>query len=271
MQGCKARAPSCHESLRPAFTCFPVRELNLHTFGRRVTKFTLQWLHLFISLFLLTTATPANYLEQFKSLIDGAGFNLALLVASLFLVLAGTVPSQTSPQTSHAEYPPSTPRSHRYHKNIHSFAMDDGTCTAPSGEQYYSFGLSPKTVTLVVVPIIACIPAFVIWGIPAIWAWIGVFLGGYVRRKTDGRRGQVLKCIEEDEKGYAAKKKTTSSGDTQKGEGNTSGRDSTPNSSQESAFDINTMADNWAGVIGFFHPFWYAFKAKLHSSYTITN
>ncbi|CAN8103357.1 unnamed protein product [Discula destructiva] len=109
--------------------------------------------------------------------------------------------------------------------------MDDGTCTAPSGEKPYSFGTRPKVLALIVAPIIAALPALVIWGIPAIWAWVGVFLGGYLRRKTEGRHGQVLKCIEEDEQSYAEKHKAKSggSGDSKK--------------------------ENWSGIVGIFHPF----------------
>lgn len=96
-------------------------------------------------------------------------------------------------------------------------AMDDGTCIVSSCKQESGFGLSPKTITLIVAPILAIIPAFIIYGIPAIWTWIGIFLGGYVRRKTEGRHGQVLKSIEADEKNYAEKHQGKSSGNTKKG------------------------------------------------------
>lgn len=93
-----------------------------------------------------------------------------------------------------------------------------GSCIVePLGTQPTNFGLSPKTITLIVAPLLAIIPAFIIYGIPAIWTWIGIFLGGYVRRKTEGRCGQVLKCIEADEQSYAEKHKGKSSGDTVKG------------------------------------------------------
>lgn len=130
-----------------------------------------------------------------------------------------------------------------------------GTCSTPSGEQYNSFGLSPKTIALVVAPFIACLPAFFIFGIPAIWSQLGMFFGGYLRRKTEGRRGQVLKSIEEDEKDYAEKHKK-SEGDSKKGEEDDSWEKVQAYPAAGTP-DGNKLADDWAGVVGIFHPFWY--------------
>lgn len=140
--------------------------------------------------------------------------------------------------------------------------MDSGTCSAPSGEQYNSFGLSPKTLALIVAPIIACLPAFVIWGIPAIWMWVGMVSGGYLRRKTEGRRGQVLKSIEEDEKVYAEKHEQKGGGDQKKGEQD-EGWEKVQTCSAPSTPDGNKLADDWAGIVGIFHPFWYVFQDDI--------
>lgn len=99
--------------------------------------------------------------------------------------------------------------------------MDAGTCsTAPSGGEYYRpFGLSPKTLTLVVAPLLALTPAFVLFGIPALWNLLGSFFGAYLRRKTDGRRAHILGLIAEDEKLYAQKEgKKSPASDSEKGE-----------------------------------------------------
>lgn len=98
---------------------------------------------------------------------------------------------------------------------------DGDTCTVDSCEKTNIFSLSPKMVAIIVAPILAALPAFVIWGIPAIWARIGILFGGYVRRKTEGRRDMVLKTIEEDEESYAKKHKIESSGNTKRGTDNT--------------------------------------------------
>lgn len=130
-----------------------------------------------------------------------------------------------------------------------------GTCSTPSGEQYNTFGLSPKTLALVVAPVLACLPAFFIFGVPAIWSWLGKFFGEYLRRKTEGRRGQVLKSIEEDEKSYA-EKHNKGEGDSKKGEEDDSW-EKVQAYSAASTPDGNKLADQWAGIVGIFHPFWY--------------
>lgn len=134
-----------------------------------------------------------------------------------------------------------------------------GTCSTPSGEPYNTFGISPKTLALIVAPILACLPAFFIFGIPAIWSRLGMFCGGYLRRKTEGRRSQVLKSIEEDEKNYAEKHK--SQGDDKKGKEDSSWEKSQAYSASKTP-DGNKLADDWAGIVGFFHPFWYALKRE---------
>lgn len=100
-----------------------------------------------------------------------------------------------------------------------------GSCSAPpSGGQYYRpFGLSPKTLTYIVAPLLALTPAFVLFGIPAIWNLLGSFFGAYLRRKTEGRRAHILGVIAEDEKQHAKKegKKFTASGS---GDGTVDGR-----------------------------------------------
>lgn len=95
-----------------------------------------------------------------------------------------------------------------------------GSCSAPptgGGGYYRPFGLSAKTLTFVVAPLLALAPAFVLFGIPALWNLLGSFFGSYLRRKTQGRRAHILGVIADDEKLYAQKegkkeKKTTASG-----------------------------------------------------------
>lgn len=136
-----------------------------------------------------------------------------------------------------------------------------GTCSTPEGEQYKTFGLSPKTLALVVAPVLACLPAFFIFGIPAIWSWLGKFFGEYLRRKTEGRRGQVLKSIEEDEKSYA-EKHNKGKGDKKKGEEDDSW-EKVQAYSATSTPDGNKLADQWAGIVGIFHPFWYVTQENI--------
>lgn len=94
--------------------------------------------------------------------------------------------------------------------------MDSGTCSPPSegGEYWRPFGLSPKQLTFIIAPLIAFTPAFVLFGIPAIWNLLGSFFGAYLRRKTEGRRAHILGVIAEDEKLYEKKegKKSATTG-----------------------------------------------------------
>lgn len=94
---------------------------------------------------------------------------------------------------------------------------DDGTCTVPSCDQKHSSGLSSKTITLITTTLLAVIPIFIIYGVPAIWTWTGIIVGRYVRGKTEGRQEQVLKSFEEDERIYAVEHKNKSSGNTKEG------------------------------------------------------
>lgn len=146
--------------------------------------------------------------------------------------------------------------------------MDQGTCSTPSGGQCNNFGgLGPKTLALTVAPILACLPAFVIWGIPAIWMWLGMVSGGYLHRKTEGRRGQVLKSIEEDEKSYAEKHGEKGAGNKDKGKED-KGWVITQPSCAGRIPNGNKLTDDWAGIVGFFHPFWYVPRHGPHASDT---
>lgn len=140
--------------------------------------------------------------------------------------------------------------------------MDDsGTCKpGPSGQEYYRpFGMDAKTITFIVAPLIALTPAFVLFGIPALWQLLGSLFGTYLRRKTDGRRTKILEVIAEDEKQYAAKegKKTVQSGSDKGEEDGWEKVEACPSSR---APDGNNSTGDWDGIVGFFHPFWYVFR-----------
>lgn len=95
--------------------------------------------------------------------------------------------------------------------------------------------------TYIITPLLALIPAFVLFGIPAIWNLLGSFFGAYLRRKTEGRRAHILGVIAEDEKQHAKKegKKFTASGS---GEGTTNGRLFLPTHSANYIWQMNGSA-----------------------------
>lgn len=131
--------------------------------------------------------------------------------------------------------------------------MDEGSCTAPSGKEPWSpFGLSPKAITLIVAPAIACIPILILYGIPALWRALGSLLGTYLRRKTDGRRAQLLDVMADDEKKYiheGPKEDTAEKGKKDMWE--------KIEASLMDKLPQDDKADKeWSGIVGFFHPFW---------------
>lgn len=136
--------------------------------------------------------------------------------------------------------------------------MDDSTCKLPSGGEYYRpFGWSPTTITFVVAPLIGLLPLFVLFGIPALWRSLGSLLGAYLRRKTDGRRIKILEVMDEDERKFAEKQEKKSlDSDASKGEED-GGWEKVQPYSAASTPDGNKLAEDWSGIVGFFHPFWY--------------
>lgn len=83
---------------------------------------------------------------------------------------------------------------------------------------------------------------------PRIVQAAGQIIGWYLRRKTDGRRSQILERVQEEEKTLEAKGGRRDSDEWENVESYTVG-----SSQNGEKADIE-----WAGIVGFFHPFWYA-------------
>lgn len=136
--------------------------------------------------------------------------------------------------------------------------MDDATCKTPSGGEYYRpFSWSPATITFILAPLLGLVPLFVLFGIPALWRSLGSLLGAYLHHKTDGRRTRILEVMEEDERKFAEKQEKKSlDSNASKGEEDDSWEKAQPYSAA-SAPNGNKLAEDWSGIVGFFHPFWY--------------
>ncbi|OHE97604.1 alpha-1,2-mannosyltransferase alg-11 [Colletotrichum orchidophilum] len=116
------------------------------------------------------------------------------------------------------------------------------TCTAPSGQKPFSFGLDPWTLAYVVVPIIAFTPIATFIIFPLVIKGIGSLLGWYLRKKTEGRRAQLLELK------TAEQQKFTQTAQQNSGGGK--------NIAQTKASGSAEKKDaEWTGVVGFFHPF----------------
>ena len=101
-------------------------------------------------------------------------------------------------------------------------------------------------ITILVTLIVASIPIAAISFGPKLFFKIGSAFGYYLRKKTAGRRAQILELVDADEKEFIAK-------------GGRRGSDEWENVKSYAAGTANNgeKADaDWDGIVGFFHPFW---------------
>lgn len=74
-------------------------------------------------------------------------------------------------------------------------------------------------------------------------------MGGYLRKKTEGRRGQILELVEKDQKEWEEKvgkeKRDSDEWETVDSYAAATAKNG------EKAVDAE-----WEGIVGFFHPFW---------------
>lgn len=108
--------------------------------------------------------------------------------------------------------------------------------------------------TLLLASLVGLVPIIVIILGPILLAALCKPLGWYLQRKTAGRRQQILARVEEDEKALAEVKGTkVVDEDWENIDAHTVG--TAENGKQADA--------EWDGVVGFFHPFWYAIPCLL--------
>ncbi|KAL3420527.1 alpha-mannosyltransferase alg11 [Phlyctema vagabunda] len=121
------------------------------------------------------------------------------------------------------------------------------TCAA-STPSYLTFGLAPRTFGICVALIVGLAPLMIIVGGPKLLQAVGRTVGFYLRKKTAGRRGQILERVETDTKAWAEKK--GSRRDSEEWE-------SVDSYATSAAKDTDAARSNrdWDGIVGFFHPF----------------
>lgn len=108
--------------------------------------------------------------------------------------------------------------------------------------------------------LVVLLPLFFIFGLPSLWNALGSVAGSYLRRKTDGRRSKILEVIEEDEKRYA-ENKGKKGGDSRDEEDG--GWEKVQAYSASSTPNADKSTEDWSGIVGFFHPFWYANSSRF--------
>lgn len=135
-------------------------------------------------------------------------------------------------------------------------------CIAPDGQRPFSFGLEPRTLAFVATTL-ACTPfALIILG-PFLVGLVGRCIGWVLLKKTEGRRSLLVGLMNDDNKKSAEQSTentsaaSSSSEEWEKVQSPDTKATTTEKSSQQ----------DWDGIIGFFHPFWYAIKVDTHIVY----
>jgi alpha-1,2-mannosyltransferase len=122
--------------------------------------------------------------------------------------------------------------------------MASNTCSIdPDNKSFLPF-------PVLLVSVLSTLPLLTVLLGPRIVAAAGRTIGWYLRRKTAGRRAQILECVEEEEKILA--------------EDQGARRDSDEEWENVESYAAGTAKNGekadkeWDGIVGFFHPFWYA-------------
>jgi len=129
------------------------------------------------------------------------------------------------------------------------------TCVAPDGSEMWTFGFTSKLATVLLTLTVAFIPITIFFLGPKLLFYVGGTFGYYLRKKTEGRRAQILEAVEKDEKEFA-----------EKGER----RDSDEWESVD-AYAVGTAKNGekgdkeWDGIVGFFHPFWWVLRTLFEN------
>ena len=128
--------------------------------------------------------------------------------------------------------------------------MAETSTTPPAGGEPFSFfGLESRTLSIMVL-LVASIPLLLPLLASIVISRFGRLLGFILRKKTEGRRAQLIAIMDEEDTQYS---KTHTSSTTSPNDG-----------CKAVGGEINLEPGNkdcqsqkdWDGIIGFFHPFW---------------
>lgn len=130
-----------------------------------------------------------------------------------------------------------------------SLGMDanDEVCRAPDGTPMVTLGLGKNAPWILL--LIASIPLATFVLAPRIFLLLGRWFGAGLQKQTAWRRAQILKQTEADEMAYLVPEGTRRNSDDWE---------------DIDAFALGTAKNGgaadpeWDGIVGFFHPFWYA-------------
>lgn len=107
-----------------------------------------------------------------------------------------------------------------------------------------------RTVISVVATLVfGFLPIICVFVLPLVWRQFGRVVGFLLKRKTDGRRSVLVSVMDEENEqnpqGQSDSKSSSSDEWEKIGE-------------EVAASKLNSKGKEWDGIIGFFHPFWYA-------------
>ncbi|CZT44837.1 related to ALG11 protein [Rhynchosporium secalis] len=121
------------------------------------------------------------------------------------------------------------------------------SCSAPSGSK---FGITPGQ-SIFIVSVLGFLPLLVYLLGPKLVFRVGGSLGHYLRKKTAGRRAQILGLVQKDQKEWEQK---IASGIERRDSDGWETVDSYAVGTAKNGQKIPHDAD-WDGIVGFFHPF----------------
>jgi alpha-1,2-mannosyltransferase len=103
---------------------------------------------------------------------------------------------------------------------------------------------------MLLVSVICTLPLLIILLGPRIIASASRTVGWYLRRKTAGRRAQIFEHIEGEEKELAEDQSVRRDSDEE--------WENVESYAAGTAKNAEKADKEWDGIVGFFHPFWYA-------------
>lgn len=100
----------------------------------------------------------------------------------------------------------------------------------------------------------ALVPLAILIAIPLLGKFLRTFLGWSLQKRTEGRRAHLLALMTEEDRAAHS-------------------RDPRGSAETKLVFDVddnlqNTLSSqkDWAGIVGFFHPFWYVIMESITGS-----
>jgi alpha-1,2-mannosyltransferase len=102
--------------------------------------------------------------------------------------------------------------------------------------------------TIIITLTLACIPLFSVLLGPKLIFWVGGIAGRYLRTKTAGRKAQILELTEKDQVEWEEDGKDRRNSDEW---------ENVDSYALGTAKNGEKGEEEWDGVVGFLHPFWY--------------